>query len=334
MTSSVTSQKQMVRLRRNTLDGHTNKVWCIVPFPDNERMVSASNDGSVIVWKFRTKGEEFRWCHKGVTTVAVSPDGKTVVTGGSDGDIQLWDIDSQNHLAGPWKRHKERVWSMAWSPDGKRIASCSADGTLIIWDARSMSSSGEVICGPLQTGHETVRAVAYCPKGGKVATSGHNSQINIWDDNTGDLQATLCSQSKIISSVAWTKDGSRVISGSVEGTARIWDPEQKVVCEMFAHTDAINYIAVSDHIFATASADRTICLWNIKTHPHQRLNGLFDLSSSTSNRDEARCVALTPDENTIVACTERNKVYTFDIREIVSAIKGPVEEVVSPRILL
>ncbi|KAG0696517.1 WD40-repeat-containing domain protein [Suillus ampliporus] len=303
---------------RNTLDGHPLRAWCVAAFPDNERVVSASDDDTVVVWKFRTKEKERSWSHKGATTVAVSHDGNKVVSGGRDCSLKLWDAMSGQPLAGPWKVHEQRVWSVSWSPNGNRIASCSADSILIIWNAHS----GEPIFKPLPTEQNEVYAVAYSPNGEKVATGGQDFTIKIWDAHTGDLQATLRGHAMSVSSVAWTKDGSNVISGSVDGIVRIWDIiKEKGVChEIQAHSHGVNYIAVSGHVFATATPDHAY-LWSLKTR--QRVCGPFELSKS----DEANCVALSDDENTISACTEKGRVYTWNIGKITSAIqKGDAED--------
>src|ERR1700710_378312 len=130
----------ITRLCRNAFNGHSWRVWCVATFPDNERIVSASDDGFVIVWNLRTKEEECRWSHEGgATTVAVSSDGKKVVSGGRDRALRLWDVESQDFLSCPSEWHEGRVWSVAWSPDGSRIASCSADNSLIIRNARRVT---------------------------------------------------------------------------------------------------------------------------------------------------------------------------------------------------
>lgn len=299
------------QIHRNTLGSHERRAWCVAPFPDNERVVSASDDDTVVVWKFRTKEKEYCWSHKGATAISVSHDGKKVVSGGRDCALQLWNAESGKRLAGPWKLHKQRVWSVSWSPDGNHIASCSADSTLIICSA----DSGEPIFEPLPTEQEAVHAVAYSPNGESVATGGQDSTIKIWDAHKGHIQATLRGRILSVSSVVWTKDGSQVISGSVDHTVRIWGvSEQKEVClAIHAHLHTINYIAVSTHVFATASIDHAY-LWNLKTR--QRLAGPFELSKY----DEANGVALLDDENTLAACTERGKLYTWNIGKITSKI--------------
>ncbi|OJA21374.1 hypothetical protein AZE42_07301 [Rhizopogon vesiculosus] len=307
-------------IHRNTLDGHSKRVWCVAPL-DDERVVSASDDDSVIVWKFKTKKQERAFFHKGATTVAVSHDRKIIVSAGRDCALQLWDADSGKLLSGPWKLHKDRVWSVTWSPDGSRIASCSADSNLIIWkwEAQSTSPSGESFLGPISTEQKAVHSVAYSPNGEKLATGGFDFTIKIWDAGIGTLQTTLCGHTMSVSSLAWTKDGSRVISGSLDHTVRIWDIVKKEeIHQIQAHADAIKYIAVSDHVFATVSYDKAY-LWSLKTH--RRLPASFKFSQY----DEVNCVALSKDETTITACTERGKVYTWNIGIITSVIKQNAE---------
>jgi len=315
----------MSRLSGSVLASLDAQVLCVASLPHSGRVVNASDDGYVTMWESKTM--IWRKDHADVTTVAVSPAGTQVVCGTLHGDLQLRDADSGVSHSDPLRLHNDRVWSVCWSPDGERIASCSADDTFIIWKP----STGEVIHRSLQTRHGVVRAIAYCPKGGsRVVTSGHDSTIRIWDDTTGVLQVTLpiqteavLSSESTIPSVSWTTDGNKIISGSVDGNVRMWDVlQRKMLWEVPAHDDAIHHIAVSEHVFATTSADNTIKLWNLETHC------LVGLSSFIDDHDEARCIALTADENSLVAGTKNGKIYTFDIGDIVSGMKT-----VSPRII-
>src|SRR5262249_44975747 len=71
----------------------------------------------------------FKGHEESVTSVAFSPDGKTVASGGYDKVIRLCEEATGKQLA-PLKGHTAAVWSVAFNPDGKTIASGAEDGTI------------------------------------------------------------------------------------------------------------------------------------------------------------------------------------------------------------
>jgi glucose repression regulatory protein TUP1 len=69
----------------------------------------------------------------GVTSVAISPDGRLVAAGSLDMLVRIWDVATGN-LIERLRGHKDSVYSVAFSPDGKGIVSGSLDKSLKYWD--------------------------------------------------------------------------------------------------------------------------------------------------------------------------------------------------------
>jgi tetratricopeptide (TPR) repeat protein len=70
--------------------------------------------------------------------VAISPDGKTLASGGDDTTIRLWDLKNFGAVRAVLRGHEARVWSVAFSPDakGETLASGSDDTNILRWIAR------------------------------------------------------------------------------------------------------------------------------------------------------------------------------------------------------
>ena len=120
-----------------------------------------------------------------VYAVAVTPDGKRVVSGSEDRTLKVWDLESGQVLQ-TLSGHGDWVRAVAVTPDGQRAVSGSRDDTLKVWD---LASGKE-----LQTlsGHQgNVHAVALTP-GGKRAVSGSaDATLKVWDLERGQEIRTL-----------------------------------------------------------------------------------------------------------------------------------------------
>ena len=74
-----------------------------------------------------------------VRAVAVSPDGRTIVSGSEDRTVKVWEAES-GRLLRSLEGHTSGVWAVAVSPDGRTIVSGSEDRTLRAWDLVSGES--------------------------------------------------------------------------------------------------------------------------------------------------------------------------------------------------
>ncbi len=169
--------------------------------------------------------------HSGlVNTVSYSPDGKTVLTGSLDETAILRDIATDRRLR-TFKGHANSVESVAFSPNGKKVLTGSWDETAILWDVatgrRLRTFEGHAHC---------VEAVAFSPDGKRVLTGSSDDMAILWDVASGQRLRTFIggghsdvfpssepARVKIGGSVAFSPDGEKAFTGSLDGTASLWD---------------------------------------------------------------------------------------------------------------
>jgi WD40 repeat protein len=127
------SDRQRARL------GQPGWVLALAFTPDGRRLVTAAFDPPgrfpIRLWEVATGAEVWRHVDTDHATIAlaVSPDGRVIAAGGSDGTIRLWDLDTRKELR-KLTGHQEPVLAVAFSPDGRRLISGSRDTTALIWD--------------------------------------------------------------------------------------------------------------------------------------------------------------------------------------------------------
>jgi hypothetical protein len=167
--------------------------------------------------------------------VAFSPDGKTIVSGGEDKTVRLWDT-SGKAIGQPFKGHEGRVWSVAFSRDGKTIVSGSADKTVRLWDI-----SGKAIGQPFK-GHEgMVLSVAFSPDGKTIVSGGDDGTVRLWDTSGKAIGQPFKGHEGWVWSVAFSRDGKTIVSGSDDKTVRLlpggnWEDWLEVACNrLIAH---------------------------------------------------------------------------------------------------
>ncbi len=314
------------------LTGHTNIVGSLAFSPDSKKIASGScenfdnqtlcTQGEIILWDVATRqriGQPLTGHTSAITSVAFSPDSKTLASGSDDNTLVLWDIEAEKPIGQPLKGHTGPVSSVAFSPDGKTLASGSYDTTIILWDVATRQPIGQ----PLKGHSDVVSSVAFSPlDGGKTLASGSDDgTVILWDlGRSKTISRQLTGNTSTVRSVAFSPDGKTLASGGWDNTLILWDVAtgQPLGQPLKGRSDEVSSVAFSPDGKTLASGgcgkldnqghctQGEIILWNVATRQPigQPLTG--HTSAITS-------VAFSPDGKTLASGSYDTTIILWDV---------------------
>ena len=240
-----------------------------------------------------------------INSVAFSPDGTKIVSGGSDCTVRVWDIKTGLQIGASLTGHTGWVKSVAFSPDGTKIVSGSLDGTIRIWDVETGRQIGEPLTGLIGW----VESVAFSHDGKKIVGGGGNT-IRIWDSKTGrQIGESLTKCTSEVRSVSFSPNSTKIVGGCEDGTIRIWDAEMGVQIgePLTGHTDGVNSVVFSPDGKKIVSGgwDGTIRIWNAET-------GLQTGAPLTGHDVVVNSIAFSPDGKKIVSSSWDGTIRVWD----------------------
>lgn len=202
----------------------------------------------------------------GVSTMAISPDGQQLATGGYDTTIRTCDTSTGQSLGPPLHAHKRSVAAVAFSPTAQVLASASWDHTIHLWDTEQRELN-KIINAHLAS----ITSLIFLPSGQLISGSA-DWTVRLWnlDLDSHEPVRTFRGHTQGVRSVACSSDGLLIASASEDNTVRVWTldshfEQREVVFE--GHSDAVTCVAFSPirHQIASASNDKSIRLWNLES---------------------------------------------------------------------
>ncbi len=257
-----------------TFTEHASATTGVAFDPDGRRLIVASGQydgkpGEIKTWDMATGRPLFAVkAHKtGPISVACSPDGKLLASGGQDKQVILWNAEGQEIAALPIEA--DLTSHVCFSPNGKILAAgmgSSGSQSVRLWDVASrreipfplgMKSSvgpltfsadstrlaavfmGVVKVYEVPTGrevgslhgadpHSMLLCLAFSPRGNRLAAGEIEGGLHVWDVETGNEVYTLAAHTKAVQSVSFSPDGRRIVSGSGQGNVELHQYEVKV----------------------------------------------------------------------------------------------------------
>lgn len=208
---------------RKVLKGHLAKIYAMHWSTDRRHLVSASQDGKLIIWDAYTtnKVHAIPLRSSWVMTCAYAPSGNYVACGGLDNICSVYNLSSRE---GPTRVARELSGHSGYLSccrfiNDRRILTSSGDMTCMLWDVETGSKVTEF------ADHlGDVMSISINPTNQNVFVSGAcDAFAKLWDIRTGKAVQTFAGHESDINAVQFFPDGQAFGTGSDDATCRLFD---------------------------------------------------------------------------------------------------------------
>ena len=271
-----------------TFKGHHEWVTDVEFSLDGTRLFSSSYDKRIIVRDIRSGKIKRIFLQSGaVLCLALSKDGKTLISGSENGILKLTEVGSGKFKIlhrGPYP-----ITAVSYHPKKKMIAAAQGDDVFSTvtggWDRGNsillFDTDKNTILQELKGRSSFVGSLAVAPNSSTMFSSSGDHTIKVWDLKTGTMSRVLKGHSSAVQPLSMSSDGSKLASGSPDKSIIIWDLNSGTpINTLFGHkTDVLGLRFLSDNnTLVSGSTDSTVRIWDSKNGDQIRL-----IKTSTSS---------------------------------------------------
>ena len=268
-----------------TIGSHDDAINAAALFkaPDGLQIVTGDSAGTLKVWDAANAHTIFNEenAHRGgIFSVAVSPDGKVIATGGADHHVRLWRRDTGRKLADV-EAHQDTVRALRFYLAGAelRLLSGGADNILRIWRVSVNGNKGELTYDSNIPAHEdAVTALAIAPDGKTFASVSKDKMLKTWRIDGGG-QENRSHGDRPLNAVAYSPDGRTIAVGDTDGHIRLYDAQKGggLPPTMTQERGVRALVFSADgKILVSGGEDRKIHYWDIATGKEKQTTAAHD----------------------------------------------------------
>jgi WD40 repeat protein len=256
-----------------------------------------------------------------VESMAISPDGKYLVTGGFQ-EVAIWNVksgDLEHRLTG----FEHGVLALAFSADSKQLAAGggvpTASGEIKVFEVGSWKLVADI-----KNGHsDTVFGVSFSPDGQVLASCSADKFIRFFELPGGKLVKSLEGHTHHVMDIGWKFDGKLLASAGADNTVRVWNYETgeqtKVIQGHTKQVTRLQFIGKTGTV-ATCGGDAQVKFWNA--------DGGNVARNFPAAKDFLYAVSVSPDGQLVAAGGEEGIVYVYNGAngQLVRTLQAPRKE--------
>jgi WD40 repeat protein len=266
--------------------------WCAAFAPDGQTLATVgAEEPTIHLWaaetgrKLRTlKGHE-----TAVSSLAFSPDGKLLASGGIAGDtaLRFWDASTGKQV-GTLSGHSGQISSLEFARDSETLVSASMDEERVrLWRVSTGKEFRAFAIGEQPLGFHCTLS----PDGKTLVLGTSRNCARLWDVATGKELHTGAAHQGAVYTVAVSRDGRTLATAGADGMIRLWDAatrnELRTLAGHESFVKAIAFVGDGKSLASMGGFDNTVRLWDVTTGK--------ELNRLTEDREKECCLALSRD---------------------------------------